>query len=84
MTFKIDEYDIIVSIGIRCISSIAMTDNKIKQDTYTFDWTQSNPKIILDCIKDNFKKYNNFNFDEINKTYDMNLRYPKDLLIISL
>ena len=53
MTFKIEEYDIILSIGIRCITSIAMTDFKIKQDTYTFDWTQSNPQIVLDCIKDN-------------------------------
>ena len=78
MTFKIEEYEIIVSIGIRCIPSIAMADLKIKQDTYTFDWTQSNPQVVLDCIKDNFIKYNNFNFDKINNLYDLNLRYPKD------
>lgn len=79
MSFKIINefnYDKIVSIGNRCITAITLSNAQIKQDTYTFDWTQSNPEIILDCIKTNFKKYNTFGNKRISKSYDMHKRYP--------
>ena len=66
----------LVSFGINCKVSIALTDLGIKQETYLFDWVQSNPQIILDCMKDNFKKYNNFNNNKISDLYGMHKRYP--------
>jgi hypothetical protein len=70
------DYDIVVNIGIRCFGTIASSKCGIKQNTYTFDWIQSNPQIILDCIKNNFDKYNNFNHEQLSKIYGMNIRYP--------
>jgi len=69
------KFDKIVSIGVRCIPSTTMVKTRLKQETYTFDWIQSNPQIVLDCIKDNFKKYNNFNQNKVSDKYDMHIRY---------
>ena len=69
---KIDKF---VSIGVRCIPSTTMVNTRLKQETFTFDWIQSNPQIVLDCIKDHFKKYNNFNQQTVSDKYDMHIRY---------
>lgn len=70
-------FDKMVSIGVRCIPSTTMVSTRFKQETYTFDWVQSNPQIVLDCIQDNFKKYNNFGKQKVSDKYDMHIRYDK-------
>jgi len=73
-----DEYDIIISMGIKCVSAIALMDLKYKAESCPFDWTLSNAKIILDCFKDNFNKYCEFENDDINHEYSLNKRYPEN------
>lgn len=69
------KFDKMVSIGVRCIPATTMVNTRLKQETFTFDWIQSNPQIILDCIKDGFKKYNNFGQEKVSDKYDMHIRY---------
>jgi len=72
---KNQTFDKIVSIGVRCIPALTLVNAKLKQETLPFDWVQSNPQIVLDCIKDEFKMYNNFNHTIVSDRYDMHIRY---------
>jgi len=67
----------ICSLGIRCIPSQVMVQLNIKEESLPFDWTQSNPQIILDCLKNNFKDYNDFEYSKITELYDLHIRYSK-------
>lgn len=63
------------SLGIRCIPSQTMVNFNIKESTYPFDWTQSNPQIIIECLKDNFKDYNDFSYCKVSNLFDLDIRY---------
>lgn len=67
----------ICSLGIRCIPSQVMVQLNIKEESLPFDWTQSNPQIIIDCLKNNFKDYNDFEYTTVSNLYDLDIRYSK-------
>lgn len=44
------------SLGYHCHSTQILKRNKIKKESYPFDWIFSNIFIVTDCLNDDFKK----------------------------
>lgn len=44
----------VCSLGILCHTASLIKQNNLKKCSYPFDWIFSNPKMIIDCINDNF------------------------------
>ena len=51
-----------VSLGERCYTSSLLKRNKLKKESYPFDWIFSNLDMILHCIFDNFETFLNKNY----------------------
>lgn len=45
------------SLGTLCHRSLLLKRNKLKKESYPFDWIFSNCNIINHCISNNFKIY---------------------------
>lgn len=56
----------ICSLGTLCFSSALIKSNNLKNCSYPFDWTFSNPNMIIDCIEDGFKIF-------LDKSYYINI-----------
>lgn len=57
MVIKINEeyYVHVCSLGTLCHSTKIIMSNKLKVESYPFDWIYSNPKNVLRMIEDDFK-----------------------------
>jgi hypothetical protein len=51
------EINYICSLGTLCHPAVVMKNKKLKLASYPFDWVFSSPKIIIDCLEDDFKKF---------------------------
>ena len=89
LLFKIKEeyYVHVCSLGTLCHSTKIIMNNKLKLESYPFDWIYSNPKNVLHMIEDDFKTfldksfYISKNLRAGHKKYDDNLfnhHNPKD------
>ena len=47
----------ICSLGCQCSTASWIKQKNMKKCSYPFDWIYSNPKMILDCINDDFVKF---------------------------
>lgn len=83
-----DEYYVhVCSLGTLCHSTKIIMNNKLKLESYPFDWIYSNPKNVLHMIEDDFKTFLDKSFyigkklRAGHKEYDDNLfnhHNPKD------
>ena len=56
--FKVnEEYVHVCSLGTLCHSTKIIMNNKLKRESYPFDWIYSNPKNVLHMIEDDFKTF---------------------------
>jgi hypothetical protein len=49
--------DHVCSLGRMCFSSNLIKRNKLKRESYPFDWIFSTPKMIMNCIEDDFNRF---------------------------
>jgi len=47
----------ILSLGRWCLSASLLKDCKLKTESYPFDWIHSSPKIIEECLLDDFRLF---------------------------
>ena len=47
----------VCSLGSLCHTSQMLKQNKLKKCSYPFDWIFSTSDVVIDCIKDDFKKF---------------------------
>lgn len=47
----------ICSLGSQCSTASWIKQKNMKKCSYPFDWIYSNPKMIIDCINDDFVKF---------------------------
>jgi hypothetical protein len=76
-----ENFDEIISFGNTCQPAVALMDLKLREEAYPFDWTLSNPKIILDYILNGDKNFLDFNHSNINELFLLDKRYPKNYII---
>ena len=47
----------VTSLGPRCHTASFLKRNRLKKESYPFDWIFSNTGMILHCLEDNFKTF---------------------------
>lgn len=69
-----DEIDYFVSFGLNCCSGIVLQNTKLRKEALPFDNIVSSPKVIYDCLINNFKDFTEFNDKNEFLTIDSNIK----------
>ena len=76
----------IIPLGCQCFSAFFLKTNNLKKTSYPFDWIFSSPKVIINILEDNFKKFldkNYYMIRDINSTHNKHLIYLPDLMLFN-
>ena len=72
MALQKNNYDDIISLGTDCVPGINIKSYHLSKEPFPiFNDVYINPKIILDCLYDNFEKYT---------TIDQDMKYKDDII----
>lgn len=50
-------YSYVCSLGLRCHPAMLLKNNEFKKCSFPFDWVLSEPKVIIDCLENNFSNF---------------------------
>ncbi len=79
---NLSDYDVVISLGNKCLSAIALNKLNIRKEAFPFDFIPTYPEIILKYLKnhdDFFPKKNNIKNDDLVwfGHYNMNQKYEE-------
>jgi hypothetical protein len=76
----------IIPLGSQCFSAFFLKTNNLKKTSYPFDWIFSSPKVIVNILEDNFKKFldkNYYMIKDVHSKHNKHLIYLPDLMMFN-